>query len=759
MELIRAAGIIVFIFTVFCYGVAGLRPRNDHCGVCDDDSEACRIIAGIYTRRTLEYGYNQISRIPAGACNINVTELARSRNHLVLKYSTGSGVINSDKTMLNRPGLYAAAGTSFSYGKQAGIHCPGDCFFATGPINTDMDIQLLTYGRNPGIRYIFMVPKHLVDSVYKSLLPADSRKRHEGRNHGDFQSPGSSVTTIKYNTAVDEFRAMNREIHFARKPTHDTQPQYMSSENRRNSSTGYQALESGPRGIYQGYENQNKGSLRRNYASVYQSNLVTSDTSGGSLPRRTGSDSPPGAHINYVPHAGYQGPLYSSETQEQRYGGERAGDSSNRNINDLNQGKSQLSVPNTIDEINFRWTISGFTECSATCAGGRQDTKVVCTKGNTNMIVTEENCDPAKKNIQSIICNKQPCPPDWEADPWSVCSKTCGEGLQTRKVECQQRYSQNYSIPVTASLCDLEAKPETSRSCLVKPCAEWRSGNWSKCSVECGIGQTSRTVECVNTENEVVSEQECSGVKPLSTRSCDMGSCSQGWFLTTWSKECSVDCGKGYRYRIVYCSAEDGSPLPESRCGRKPRTKRKCKGTRPCGGFWFTGPWSQCSATCGTAVQTRDVVCMKRLKRGAYSAVKEVNCVEQTKPESEKSCPEQTECPPEWFVTNWSQCSESCGGGFKTRDVKCLDVNKTSNAQCSVEDKPSLRRTCKTQDCNLPQLDEDPECKDVVTQCQYVVQAGMCQYDYYQRHCCHSCTLHNLKHKQQREQKQQSRDL
>jgi len=74
----------------------------------------------------------------------------------------------------------------------------------------------------------------------------------------------------------------------------------------------------------------------------------------------------------------------------------------------------------------------------------------------------------------SLLCGS------WEAEPWSVCSRTCGAGIQTRRIECRQRYSENMSVPITASLCNFAARPRTSQECEVKPCAEWRAGNWSK---------------------------------------------------------------------------------------------------------------------------------------------------------------------------------------------------------------------------------------------------------------------------------------
>ena len=67
---------------VGCDGIVGSTQQKDHCGVCGGDNDSCRIIAGIYTRTHHRYGYQQITQIPKGACHVNVTELARSRNYL-----------------------------------------------------------------------------------------------------------------------------------------------------------------------------------------------------------------------------------------------------------------------------------------------------------------------------------------------------------------------------------------------------------------------------------------------------------------------------------------------------------------------------------------------------------------------------------------------------------------------------------------------------------------------------------------------------
>jgi len=61
--------------------------------------------------------------------------------------------------------------------------------------------------------------------------------------------------------------------------------------------------------------------------------------------------------------------------------------------------------------------------------------------------------------------------------------------------------------------------------------------------------------------------------------------------------QCSPSCGAGFVVRSVYCLAEDGSQLPEEKCGRKPRTRKACKNAKPCGGIWFEGPWSEVLVT------------------------------------------------------------------------------------------------------------------------------------------------------------------
>ena len=58
-----------------------------------------------------------------------------------------------------------------------------------------------------------------------------------------------------------------------------------------------------------------------------------------------------------------------------------------------------------------------------------------------------------------------------------------------------------------------------------------------QCSVNCGVGQRTRTVDCLNVAGDVVPDRECEGVKPDTEESCDMGVCAKGWYHTAWSEE------------------------------------------------------------------------------------------------------------------------------------------------------------------------------------------------------------------------------
>ncbi|CAG2054643.1 unnamed protein product [Timema podura] len=176
---------------------------------------------------------------------------------------------------------------------------------------------------------------------------------------------------------------------------------------------------------------------------------------------------------------------------------------------------------------------------------------------------------------------------------------------------------------------------------------------------------------------------------------------------------CSEECGTGVQTRRVHCSVDLHCDL-----GLRPDDTRACSSDKQCSGKWFAGPWGQCSPGCGQGHQTRDVVCVAFI-RGQHHVALYMNCPENLKPDTDRVC-ESNSCAPDWFITEWGQCSRECGTGVQKREVKCLDDKQQLSSGCAEDARPPSRRVCNTHDCStgfatekssshpLSRIDDDP---------------------------------------------------
>lgn len=63
---------------------------------------------------------------------------------------------------------------------------------------------------------------------------------------------------------------------------------------------------------------------------------------------------------------------------------------------------------------------------------------------------------------------------------WTLCSKTCGLGTQTRTLKCLEQVAEN-EFRETDSCTDAKPTADTYRVCNQYPCpAKWNVGNWSE---------------------------------------------------------------------------------------------------------------------------------------------------------------------------------------------------------------------------------------------------------------------------------------
>ncbi|PVD19907.1 hypothetical protein C0Q70_20401 [Pomacea canaliculata] len=396
---------------------------------------------------------------------------------------------------------------------------------------------------------------------------------------------------------------------------------------------------------------------------------------------------------------------------------------------------------NFLGSSSYEWRVSGLTDCTLTCL---QQTAVVCLHTRTRAVVTDENCSQLQRpRSKAITCNTRPCPAEWQRSEWSQCSATCGPGEQTRTLTCMARISGTLNLTMPDSNCDTIIRPEGRRVCQNSPCNTWRIGNWSECS--CGEGLRTREVQCIEASGLEVADTLCPQTRPATEERCDMEPCGKGWYFAEWPEQCPASCGSSAMTRPVICLGEEGGLLPDSSCDKqaRPAHSKPCRTEAPCGGEWFTGEWEQCTATCGSGVRSRDVVCMKALPGGFLSIVGEENCAPNDKPTTTQSCDQLPPCSPQWYMTSWSECSVTCGTGQKTREVKCLDVQQNPSSDCSQAQKPRRVESCNMKSCDVPTAEPGAasgDCRDAIARCELVRKARMCRYPYYQKKCCATCS-------------------
>ncbi|XP_076012058.1 thrombospondin type-1 domain-containing protein 4 [Genypterus blacodes] len=390
-------------------------------------------------------------------------------------------------------------------------------------------------------------------------------------------------------------------------------------------------------------------------------------------------------------------------------------------------------------EREYNWKMAGTTECSASCGKGFRYSLFHCVHRLNQVQVSDGHCDSSSRpSPHEEACNLQHCPAFWDIGEWSECSKTCGLGMQHRQVLCRQVYA-NRTLNVHTSRCRHLERPETAGTCQLKICSEWQiRSEWTACSVPCGLGQKSREVRCVSNVGDFVPDEECNmNLRPSDVENCDMGPCAKSWFYTEWGNRCSAECGMGVRTRGVLCMTNQISSLPLQGCGNERPAESLVCNSGPCENRieWFTGPWSQCSAECGTGSQQRAVVCLIKSDEGV-AAMPPYECSSLEKPLSQQTCHPKA-CGAKWYHTDWSACSKTCEGGYRVREVRCLSDDMLSTDGCDGQLRPAQREDCNPEPC-IPHTDEN--CRDKYFNCNVVVQARLCVYDYYKTTCCASCS-------------------
>ena len=165
---------------------------------------------------------------------------------------------------------------------------------------------------------------------------------------------------------------------------------------------------------------------------------------------------------------------------------------------------------------------------------------------------------------------------------------------------------------------------------------------------------------------------------------------------------CSTACDAGTQTRTVYCRTLSGNQRvdPANCKDARPESTRTCK-LRDCNAWSYKwSDWSGCSATCGSATQTRQLQCIS--SRGVLTDVNDPLCPRE-KPTgiTSKQCTLEACVIAEWKYTEWTSCSHTCDSGVQYRELKCMSGGaEVETTFCrGAMPREGVQQTCNPQPC------------------------------------------------------------
>ncbi|XP_032671699.1 A disintegrin and metalloproteinase with thrombospondin motifs 9 isoform X2 [Odontomachus brunneus] len=388
----------------------------------------------------------------------------------------------------------------------------------------------------------------------------------------------------------------------------------------------------------------------------------------------------------------------------------------------------EYTVPKKILN-SFTWLLSDWSACSQMCQGMKYR-RAECRSTEHKEVVPDDYCRTENKpQEENQVCNAY-CMLQWQTTSVSECSNHCGPGVQTVTSRCVQVSldSTHPPQPISTHVCSHIEKPSEHQPCM-GPCddAHWSYSEWNGCSVSCGGGVQFRNAKCVDSNERQVRDDNCAEQEKHLKRICGQEACPK-WDLGEWSS-CSVTCGVGKRHRDSWCHVEN-RVVPRTYCSGTPNGTTEVCDAGPCH-YWHAGDWSPCSVTCGEGTLRRKVVCksadgmtsdkcpvLEKPNDSASCTLKPCPTVASLPPIIYSSNPSREDLSQQeneidsngitfhsgykWHTGSYGECSKACDTGYRSRIVKCVSSEAGTVAPdyyCNSRQQPVTRSACNRHPC------------------------------------------------------------
>ncbi|XP_024124771.1 ADAMTS-like protein 2 isoform X2 [Oryzias melastigma] len=709
---------------VGCDGQLYSTKTVDRCGKCGGNGATCQRVTGSYRKGLTQLGYVFITNIPAGASDIQIIERHKTENTLALSDEAGHFFFNGNPVFDN-PQNFHVAGTVFKYRRPSSGFSDGlEYMTAQGPTVQALNVMYYNVnGKRSYITYQYtlpLTPHHISASeavssapphLHPNLTSEHATESDSGVQSGSMNQSRCEASAHRCNSLLEAEDLLEED----EDQKDEREAQTLSPSPSPNVVLVHRPVDAGLSGndvVHEEASPPPDFSSRSDYSAALSE--VAPYTSQGDLHHnQTSFDS--AKHTLTNPQAMAVKELHPDRQAEAVVELQKT-TAAQRTSTDSNDFDASLEHRVTPADM-YRWKVSAYAPCSSTCTTGLSSTYALCVRYD-GAEVDDTYCDSlTRPEPTHEFCSGKECPPRWETSGWSECSRTCGEGVQYRTV-----------------------RPANRKPCFGQSCGpQWEVSEWTECSARCGShGLRTREVRC-STE-----KRKCNKTyQPAEREECEGPPCDRRWTVSDWGP-CSGACGDGRMLRTVTCRSSEGLVMSEAQCDQslRPLTVYPC-GDRDCAPHWVEQEWQQCDVTCGRGMRQRQVVCAG-LEKGVFKEFLDSSCDHNKKPENTSSC-FQRPCS-KWFSTSWSQCSKTCGSGVQVRDVKCYQGGEllTLGNNCYSFLKPEARQNCKIQDCpgDVPaaSVSADAACQDKPTaNCALVLKVKLCSHWYYRKACCQSC--------------------